>query len=128
MCSVPRIARELVSGMDNYAREFYEFIMPPVDITEDEQDLIIRIDLAGFAKNEINISIMEDMLSIKAKREPKATNTNTYCMHRPTNIDRKIKLPLSPKDYEQKQVIGKATYVDGVVTLKIPLKNRIIVK
>jgi HSP20 family protein len=128
MCLVPRIAREFGSGMDNYARGFYELIMPPVDITEDEQDLIIRIDLPGFAKNEINISIMDDTLSIKAKREPKATTATTYCMHRPTDIDRKIKLPLSPKDYEQKQVIGKATYVDGVVTLKIPLENRIIVK
>jgi HSP20 family protein len=128
MCYVPRIAREFVNGIDNYAREFYELIMPPVDMTEDEQDLIIRIDLAGFAKNEINISIMEDTLSIKAKRELKANTTTTYSMHRPTNIDRKIKLPLSPKDYEQEQVIGKATYVDGVVTLKIPLKNRIIVK
>ena len=128
MCLVPRIAREFASGMDNYARDFYELIMPPIDMTEDEQDLIIRIDLAGFAKNEINISIMEDTLSIKAKRELKATTVSTYCMHRPTNIDRKIKLPLSPKDYEQKQVIGKATYIDGVVTLKIPLKNRIIVK
>jgi len=128
MCWVPRIAREFGSGVDNYAREFYEFIMPPIDITEDEHDLIIKIDLAGFAKNEINISIMEDTLSIKAKRELKASTANTYCMHRPTNIDRKIKLPLSPKDYEQEQVIGKATYVDGVVTLKIPLKNRIIVK
>ena len=128
MCLVPRIAREFASSMDNNAREFYELIMPPVDMTEDEQDLIIRIDLAGFAKNEINISIMEDTLSIKAKRELKATTVSTYYMHRPTNIDRKIKLPLSAKDYEQKQVIGKATYVDGVVTLKIPLKNRIIVK
>jgi HSP20 family molecular chaperone IbpA len=128
MSLVPKLGRELVSSMDHYAREFYELILPPVDITEDEQDLIIRIDLPGFAKNEINISIMEDMLSIKAKRDLKATTTSTYCMHRPTNIDRKIKLPLSPKDYEQKQVIGKATYVDGVVTLKIPLKNRIIVK
>ena len=127
MCLVPRIAREFVSGMDNYAREFYELIMPPVDITEDERDLIIRIDLPGFAKNEINISIMDDMLSIKAKRELKAT-TPTYYMHRPANINRKIKLPLSAKDYEQKHIIGKATYVDGVVTLKIPLKNRIIVK
>ena len=128
MCLVPRIAREFASGMDNYAREFYELIMPPIDMTEDEQDLIIRIDLAGFAKNEINISIMEDTLSIKAKRDLKATTATTYSMQRPSNIDRKIKLPLSPKDYEQKQVIGKATYIDGVVTLKIPLKNRIIVK
>ena len=128
MSWVPQIGREFASGMDKYVREFYELILPPVDITEDEQDLIIRIDLPGFAKNEINISIMEDTLSIKAKREPKTTTATTYCMHRPTDIDRKITLPLSPKDYEQKQVIGKATYVDGVVTLKIPLKNRIIVK
>jgi HSP20 family protein len=126
MCFVPRIAREFVKGMDNNAREFYEFIMPPVDVAEDDKGLIIRIDLPGFAKSEINMRIDGDILSINAKRELKAT-TATYYMHRPTNINRKIRLPLSPKDYEQKQVIGKATYVDGVVTLKIPLKNRIIV-
>jgi HSP20 family molecular chaperone IbpA len=124
---VPRISGEFVSGVDNCGREFYELIMPPVDMVEDEQGLIIRIDLPGFAKNEINITITGDMLSIKAKREPKAT-TPTYYMHRPININRKIRLPYSPKDDEQKQVIGKATYVDGVVTLKIPLKNRIIVR
>lgn len=126
MCLLLRIAREFVRGMDNNPREFYEFVMPPVDIVEDEQGLIIRIDLPGFAKSEINMRIVGDILSINAKRELKAT-TATYYRHRPTNINRKILLPLSPKDYEEEQVIGKATYVDGVVTLKIPSKNRIIV-
>lgn len=127
MCLVPRIAREFVRDLDNNVREFYELIMPPIDIAEDEQGLIIRIDIAGFAKSEINMKIIGNMLSINAKRELKTTEA-TYYRHRPTNINREIMLPFSPKDYEQELVIGKATYVDGVVTLKIPLKNRIIVK
>ncbi|HEU4824376.1 MAG TPA: Hsp20/alpha crystallin family protein, partial [Nitrososphaeraceae archaeon] len=37
---------------------------------EDENDLVVKIDLAGFAKKDINLSIKEDILHIRAKREP----------------------------------------------------------
>ena len=36
--------------ISNKSKEFYEFILPPVDIVEDANDLVVTIDLPGFAK------------------------------------------------------------------------------
>jgi HSP20 family protein len=60
------LSREL----GNFSREFFELTMPAIDMFEDEKDLIVKIDLAGFAKKDINLSIKEDILHIRAKREP----------------------------------------------------------
>jgi HSP20 family molecular chaperone IbpA len=59
------LSREL----GNFSREFFELTMPAIDMFEDEKDLIVKIDLAGFAKKDINLSIKEDILHIRAKRE-----------------------------------------------------------
>lgn len=127
MCLVPQFAREFLSSMDNRPREFFELVMPPVDVMEDGSNLIIKIDLPGFEKSEINIRIVENILSISASRKVKPKHGTVYNMHRPVIINKKITLPISTKDYEPEKIVGKATYVDGVVTLTIPLKNRIVV-
>jgi HSP20 family protein len=110
------LSREL----GNFSREFYELIMPAIDVFEDEKDLVVKIDLAGFAKEDINLSIEEDILHIRAKREPdeRTYTGSVYYNHRPRQIDKRIILPISTQDGEK--VVGAATYVDGVVTVRIP--------
>jgi HSP20 family molecular chaperone IbpA len=110
------LSREL----GNFSREFYEFTMPAIDVFEDEKDLVVKIDLAGFAKKDINLSIEEDVLHIRAKREPdeRTYTGSVYYKHRPSQIDKRIILPISTQDEEK--VVGAATYVDGVVTVRIP--------
>lgn len=110
------LSREL----GNFSREFYELTMPAIDMLEDGNDLVVKIDLAGFAKKDINLSIKEDILHIRAKREPdERTHTGSvYYKHRPYQIDKRIILPISTQDGEK--VVGAATYVDGVVTVRIP--------
>ena len=60
------LSREL----GNFSREFYEYITPAIDIFEDENELVVKIDLPGYAKKDINLSIEEDILRIRAKKEP----------------------------------------------------------
>ena len=110
------LSREL----GNFSREFFELTMPAIDMFEDEKDLVVKIDLAGFAKKDINLSIKEDILHIRAKRESdERTHTGSvYYKHRPHRIDKRIILPISAQDGEK--VVGAATYVDGVVTVRIP--------
>ena len=127
MCLLPHTTRDLLTNLDNGPREFFEFVTPPVDIIEDGAELIIRIDLPGFEKNEINIRIVENILSISAKREAKTSNGTVFYRHRPVTINRKITLPISPKDFKSEKLVGKATYLDGLVTLRIHSKNRIMV-
>ena len=113
------MAKELTRELDNRSREFYEFVMPAIDMVEDGNDLVVTIDLPGFAKKDINLRINGNVLSINAKREQEEALGTVHYRHRPAKVDKKILLPLSVK--EEDKIVGKATYENGVVTLKIPI-------
>jgi HSP20 family molecular chaperone IbpA len=113
------MARELAKELDGRSREFYEFVMPAIDMVEDGSDLVVTIDLPGFAKKDINLRITGNILSISAKREQEEALGTVHCRHRPVKIDKKVLLPISVK--EEDKIVGKATYENGVVTLKIPI-------
>ena len=113
------MARELTKELDNRSREFYEFVLPAIDLVEDGSDLVVTIDLPGFAKEGINLRINGNVLAINAKREQEESLGTVHYRHRPAKIDKKILLPLSVK--EEDKIVGKATYENGVVTLKIPI-------
>ena len=115
------MSKEVKKEISNKSKEFYEFIMPAIDMVENDNDLIILIDLPGFDKNDINLKVTKNVLSIKATRKEEEYSGTVYFMHRPTKIDKKITLPFSVVDDED--IAGTAKYNDGIVTLKIPLKN-----
>jgi HSP20 family molecular chaperone IbpA len=113
------MAKELAKELDNRSREFYEFVMPAIDMAEDGNELVVVIDLPGFAKEDISLRITSNILSISAKREQEESLGTVYYRHRPLKIDKKIVLPISVK--EDEKIVGKATYEKGVVTLRIPI-------
>lgn len=113
------MAKEVMRELGNRSKDFYEFIMPAIDIVEDGNDLLIIIDLPGFAKKDIKLRIVGDVLSINAKREPEENIGTVYYRQRPSVIEKKITLPISVSDDEK--VVGTATYLDGVVTLRVPI-------
>ena len=115
------VARELVKELDSRSRDFYEFVMPAIDMVEDGNDLVVTIDLPGFAKKDINLRITGNVLSIMAKREQAEILGTVYYRHRPLKIDKKVLLPISVKEEEKAAGVGKATYENGVVTLKLPM-------
>ena len=115
------MAKELMRELGNKSREFYEFVMPALDMYEDSSDLVILIDLPGFSKQDISLRILDNVLTISAKRQKdEYTNTGTiYIRQRPLHINKKVPLPI--RVTEEDQVLGSATYVEGVVTLRIPI-------
>src|ERR687887_741397 len=113
------MAKEIMKELGSKSREFYEFVMPAIDMVEDGNDLVVTIDLPGFAKKDINLRITGNVLSIMAKREQAEILGTVYYRHRPLKIDKKVLLPISVK--EEEKVVGKATYENGVVTLRIPI-------
>lgn len=113
------VARGIAKELDNRSREFYEFVMPAIDMVEDGSDLVVTIDLPGFAKKDINLRITGNILSISAKRDQAEALGTVYYRHRPAKIEKRVLLPISVK--EEEKVVGKATYENGVVTLKVPI-------
>jgi HSP20 family molecular chaperone IbpA len=115
------MAKEFMKELGNRSKEFFEFIMPAIDMIEDGNDLMIIIDLPGFAKKDIKLRIVENVLSINARREPEENMGTVYYRQRPSVIEKKIILPISVSDDDDGKVVGTAKYVDGVVTLRMPI-------
>lgn len=113
------MTRDLAKELDVRSKEFYEFVMPAIDIVEEDNDLVVTIDLPGFAKKDINLRITGNVLYITAKREQEEPLGTVYYRHRPLKIDKRVMLPISLKKEEEK-VEGRATYENGIVTLRIP--------
>jgi HSP20 family molecular chaperone IbpA len=113
------MVKELAKELDSRSREFYEFVMPAIDMVEDGNDLVVSIDLPGFAKKDISLRITGNVLSISAKREQEEALGTVHYRHRPAKINKKMMLPIAVK--EEEKIVGKATYENGVVTLRIPI-------
>ncbi len=114
------MVKEVMREIGNKSREFYEFILPPVDIVIQNDSLIVTIDMPGFDKKEIKLRIHGHILSINAKREIVDEGTVVW-RQRPNIVDKKIRLPMMVKDEED--LGASAKYHDGVLTLTIPIKT-----
>ena len=113
------MVKEVMREIGNKSREFYEFILPPVDMILQNENLIVTIDMPGFDKKDIKLRLNGNILSINAKRESDEDGTVIW-RQRPRAIDKKIRLPIGVKEDEDPGASAK--YQDGVLTLTIPTK------
>jgi HSP20 family molecular chaperone IbpA len=114
------LVKEVMKEIGNKSREFYEFVLPPVDMIEENDNLIIKIDIPGFVKKNIKLSIHGNVLSINAKKDEEVTGTVIW-KQRPYIIDKKIQLPMRIKEGEEQ--VDSAKYAEGVLTITIPIEN-----
>ncbi len=114
------LVKEVIKEIGDKSREFYEFVLPPVDMIEENDNLIIKIDIPGFLKKDIKLSIHRNVLSINAKKDEEVTG-NIIWKQRPDIIDKKIQLPMRIKEGEEQ--VDSAKYANGVLTITIPIEN-----
>jgi HSP20 family molecular chaperone IbpA len=114
------LVKEVIKEIGNKSREFYEFVLPPVDMYLNDENLKIVIDIPGFTKKEIELSLCGDILSINAKKTIDEKKSESLISNqRPNVIDKKIRLPIEIKQGEEK--IESAKYENGILTLIIPV-------
>ncbi len=116
------MAKEMMREIGNKSREFYEFVLPPMDMEIDDKKLTIVIDMPGFEKKDINLSINGNILSINAEKNKGEKKDNVICNQRPNVIDKKIRLPVHIKEGEEK--VNSAKYSQGVLTITIPVTKK----
>ena len=117
------LVKEVIKEIGNKSREFYEFVLPPVDMYLKEDSLKLVIDIPGFTKKDIKLTLCGDILSIKAEKEIDEKEAESLISNqRPSIIDKKIRLPIDIKQGEEK--IDSAKYEDGTLTIVIPVTKR----
>ncbi|MBT3955992.1 MAG: Hsp20/alpha crystallin family protein [Nitrosopumilus sp.] len=117
------LVKEVIKEIGNKSREFYEFVLPPIDMHLTDESLKIIIDIPGFSKKDIELSLCGDILSIKAKKIIDDEDLKTLISNqRPNIINKKIRLPIEVKEGEEK--IETAKYENGVLVLIIPVTKK----
>ena len=113
----------MIKEIGNKSREFYEFVLPPIDMHLNNENLKVVIDIPGFSKKDIELSLCGDILSIKAKKVIYEKDSKTLISNqRPNMINKKVRLPIEIK--EGKEKIESAKYEDGVLVLVIPVTKK----
>jgi HSP20 family molecular chaperone IbpA len=117
------LMKEMIKEIGNKSREFYEFALPPIDMHLTDENLKVIIDIPGFSKKDIKLTLCGDILSIKAKKIMDEKDSKTLISNqRPNMINKKIRLPIEIKEGEEK--IESAKYEDGVLMLVIPVTKK----
>ena len=117
------LVKEVIKEIGNRSREFYEFVLPPIDMHLNETSLKVIIDMPGFVKKDIELTLCGDILSIKAQKTIDETESESLISNqRPNVIDKKIRLPINIKQGDEK--IESARYQDGILTLVIPVTKK----
>ena len=117
------LMKEMIKEIGNKSREFYEFVLPPIDMYLNDENLEVVIDIPGFSKKDIELSLCGDILSIKAKKVIDEKDSKTLISNqRPNIINKKVRLPIEIKEGEEK--IESAKYEDGILVLVIPVTKK----
>ncbi len=113
-----RFVNEVIKEIGNKSREFYEFVLPPIDMHLNEDSLKVVVDIPGFVKKDIELTLCGDILSIKAQKTINEKELESLISNqRPNLIDKKIRLPIDVKQGEEK--IKSAKYENGILTIVI---------
>ena len=95
-----------------------EEMIPAIDIYEEDDSVIAKVELPGMKKEDISVEINNGILKIagEKKREEKVEKKNYYRIERSSgSFERRISLPV-----ETQADKAKATFKDGVLQIKIP--------
>lgn len=121
--------RELVTLRDEMERIFESFFgdypvmregfrAPAIDISENNGTIEVKAEIPGLEKDDIKISVRDNMLSITGERKQES-ETKDKKFHRIERFygkfSRKIRLPA---DIDADKV--KATYKDGILNISLP--------
>jgi len=122
VCNTPSLFRffdEFLSDLPSETKDFVNFKRPKVNVTQDEDNYILDVFYPGVKKENFKIDVEDEIISISSNfkegewdKEGENVYFKEYTMY---DFNRKFKLP---KEVIVKDI--KATYKDGVLTVKIP--------
>ena len=97
-------------------RAVWSSLHPALDIVEEEDKFILRIELPGIGKDDIDISIRGSVLTLKAEKKVEESKGNYYICERTFGtMHRTIELP---QDVEADK--ASAIFENGVLELRLP--------
>ena len=103
---------------DAFARETTDLLEPPIEVAESEQDIAVKVLVPGVEKDQIQITVDEDVLTVRGevRKEREEKKKNYYRQEiRYGAFQRAVRLPAEVEG-------GKATadLKNGTLTITLP--------
>jgi HSP20 family protein len=97
--------------------EFFNGWVPPLDLFEDKDSLVARVELPGMKKEDIDISLHEGVLTISGERK-ETTDSEAGEVHRSERLHGRFSRSLAlPKPVVAEK--AKASYKNGILTVTL---------
>lgn len=91
---------------------------PLINMYQTDDDIIVKATLPGYTKDEVNITLTNDFLTLQGRYEKEEENEGkSYYIREQSygNFERSLRLPV---DVELKKV--EALFEDGILTITLP--------
>ena len=116
---IKRMQKEMDKLFEQFSKQMSmpEFKDAATDIKETENEIIVKIDMPGVKKEDIDLVVTEDSISVKAERkealeEKKEGFYRKERYYKGFNVFRTLPAKVKPETADAK-------YEDGVLTIKI---------
>lgn len=109
---------DLMEDVERKEEEKEGVVKPLADVLETEESIVVTMDMPGVDKQDVDITILDDELSVVAKRKRAAeVAEKDYHKRERTSkkFERKVLLPASVKMDE-----AKASLAEGVLEVTLP--------
>jgi len=105
--------------------------MPPIDLTETEKEFILRIEVPGVPRENLDVHLEGELLTLTGHREKKVHETNENMLWEERETGKFLRTIRLPKAVEANKV--EAVYNEGILTVRLPkteltVKNKILIK
>ena len=108
-CTIESIKNDIEKSIVDYT------FVPGKNIIETDDTIIVRVDLAGVKKENIDINLTDTKLKIKAEFEDEHLEDTMGYNRRPTLIRRTVRFPKKVLAEE-----AEAKFENGLLTVEVP--------
>jgi len=112
------INRLYESPFENGSSDVFNVWAPALDVYEDKDNLVVRAELPGMKKEDIDISLHDNAITISGERKNEKKYEGGRTSREERFFGRFTRSITLPKQVDSSKV--KAAYKDGVLTVTLP--------
>lgn len=118
-----RIRKEFDNIFSGYQRVTDSGTYPLLNVYDNRDEVIVTAELPGMTKEKVNITFMDEVLTVSGKLEPLADTQKMTAVRRERSIGAFEKRVHVPFKVQQDKI--SASFEDGVLTIRMPKSEEV---
>ena len=119
--SINSLFDDFFTNTDKLDTNYNKHTIPAVNIKEHETGFVIELAVPGMKKEDLNIELENNKLSISNEKEPVENEDGGIYVRREFIYGKFQRTFNLPKNVEEKKIVGD--YKDGILSISIPISK-----